>query len=400
MYGPWKWASLTGMQTSVTIRLNPGGERRILKGHRWIFSNEIAGNLKGMSPGWVKVQTSKGAALGTGYLNPQTLIAVRLVCRPGEEPTPEFFRARLCEAAQRRQRLYPGAQAVRLVYGEADGLPGLILDRYGDVLVSQISTLGLSLMEPLLRELIIDIFSPQALVYRNDSKARLLEGLPLEKGVAYGSLPDPLLVRMHDILFQIDPLEGQKTGFFLDQRDNRAALHRWVKDRSVLDLYCYDGAWSLTAAAAGAAATVGVDQSAKAVARATHNAHLNNLTQCRFVEADTIAFLKELDRTFDVIVLDPPAFAKSKSALPEAMKGYIDANRRALLALKPGGILVSCSCSYHLSTDDLKLAILRAAQASGRSLRLLESRGQALDHPALLAMPETSYLKCLILEVV
>lgn len=386
---------------SATVHLLKGCERRLLKGHRWIFSNEIAGGLKELTPGWVRVLSAKGALLGTGYLNPHTLIAVRLVCRPGETPTPEFFRQRLAEAAARRQELYPGAEALRLVYGEADGLPGLIIDRYGDVLVYQITTLGMSLMEEELKGLLIDTFKPQAIIYRNDSKARGIENLPLEKGVAYGRVPDPLQVRMHDLVFELDPLEGQKTGFFLDQRDNREALRRWVHGKAVLDLYCYDGAWGLTAAGAGAAETIGVDQSGSAIARAARNASLNNLDQCRFIEADVIGFLKGLDgRSFDVVVLDPPAFAKTRSATDQAMKGYIDANRRALLALSPGGVLVSCSCSYHMSEEDLKAAILSAAQASGKSLRLLESRGQALDHPALLAMPETSYLKCLILQAV
>ncbi|HQP30459.1 MAG TPA: class I SAM-dependent rRNA methyltransferase, partial [Deltaproteobacteria bacterium] len=252
-----------------------------------------------------------------------------------------------------------------------------------------------------LRELLIDIFKPQALIYRNDTKARGIENLPLEKGVAYGCIPEPFRVRMHELVFELDPLEGQKTGFFLDQRDNREALRRWVRGKTVLDLYCYDGAWSLTAASAGAAETIGVDSSASAVARAERNARHNNLAQCRFIEDDVVGFLKGLDkRTFDVVVLDPPAFAKTRSATEQAVKGYIDANRRALLALSPGGILVSCSCSYHMSEEDLRAAILKAAQASGKSLRLLESRGQALDHPALLAMPETRYLKCLILQAV
>ena len=386
---------------TATIDLLKGCEHRLLKGHRWIFSNEIAGGLKELTPGWVKVVSAKGVELGIGYLNPHTLIAIRLVCRPGEAPTPEFFRQRLADAAVRRQEMYPHAQALRLVYGEADGLPGLILDRYAGVLVYQITTLGMSLIEERLRELLIATFKPQALVYRHDTKARAMENLPLEKGVAYGSIPDPFQVRIHDLIYQIDPLEGQKTGFFLDQRDNREALRRWAHGKTVLDLYCYDGAWSLTAAQAGAAETIGVDSSGTAIARATQNARLNNLAQCRFIESDVIDFLKGLDRkTFDVVVLDPPAFAKTRRDAEQAMKGYIDANRRALLALSPGGILVSCSCSYHMAEEDLKTAILRASQASGKTLRLLESRGQALDHPALLAMPETRYLKCLILQVV
>ncbi|MEN6473138.1 MAG: class I SAM-dependent rRNA methyltransferase [Syntrophaceae bacterium] len=386
---------------TATVHLLKGCERRLLKGHRWIFSNEIAGGLKDLSPGWVQVVSAKGLELGIGYLNPHTLIAIRLVCRPGETPTPEFFRRRLAEAALRRQELYPGAEALRLVYGEADGLPGLIIDRYAGVLVYQITTLGMSLIEERLRELLIATFKPQALVYRNDTKARTIENLPLEKGVAYGRIPEPLQVRMHDLVFELDALEGQKTGFFLDQRDNREALRRWAHGKTVLDLYCYDGAWSLAAASAGASETIGVDQSGAAIARAARNASLNNLDQCRFIEDDVIVFLKNLGRrTFDVVVLDPPAFAKTRSAAEQAMKGYIDANRRALLALSPGGLLVSCSCSYHMSEEDLKTAILRASQASGKGLRLLESRGQALDHPALLAMPETKYLKCLILQVV
>jgi 23S rRNA (cytosine1962-C5)-methyltransferase len=383
-----------------TVRLLPGCERRLLKGHKWIFSNEIAGSLNELQPGWVKVVSSKGVALGIGYINPHALIAIRLVCRPGQEPTADFFRKLLSDAAQRRAHLYPGSDAIRLVFGESDGLPGLVVDRYGDVLVYQVTTLGMSLIESQFLDLLLDLFDPRAIVFRNDVQIRSLEGLPLEKGVAYGELPDPLLVRMHGLTFFVEALEGQKTGLFLDQRDNREAIRRWVIGKTVLDLFCYDGAWSMVAASSGATEVVGVDQSVKAIARAGENARRNDLGNCRFVASDAIDFLKALDKTdYDVIILDPPAFAKTKRALPEAIKGYIDVNRRALLALRPGGILVSCSCSYNLSEEDFRQAILKASQASGRGLRFLESRGQALDHPSLLAMPETRYLKCLILQV-
>ncbi len=383
-----------------TVRLLPGCERRLLKGHKWIFSNEIAGALNELQPGWVKVVSSKGAALGIGYINPHALIAIRLVCRPGQEPTADFFRKLLSDAAQRRAHLYPGSDAIRLVFGESDGLPGLVVDRYGDVLVYQVTTLGMSLIESQILELLLDLFDPRAIVFRNDVQIRSLEGLPLEKGVAYGAPPDPLLVRMHGLTFSVEALEGQKTGLFLDQRDNREAIRRWVIGKTVLDLFCYDGAWSMVAASSGATEVVGVDQSVKAIARAGENARRNDLGNCRFVASDAIDFLKALDKTdYDVIILDPPAFAKTKRALPEAIKGYIDVNRRALLALRPGGILVSCSCSYNLSEEDFRQAILKASQASGRGLRFLEARGQALDHPCLLAMPETRYLKCLILQV-
>jgi 23S rRNA (cytosine1962-C5)-methyltransferase len=323
-----------------------------------------------------------------------------LVCRPGQEPTADFFRKLLSDAAQRRAHLYPGSDAIRLVFGESDGLPGLVVDRYGDVLVYQVTTLGMSLIESQFLDLLLDLFDPRAIVFRNDVQIRSLEGLPLEKGVAYGEPPDPLLVLMHGLTFSVEALEGQKTGAFLDQRDNREAIRRWVIGKTVLDLFCYDGAWSMVAASSGATEVVGVDQSVKAIARAGENARRNDLGNCRFVASDAIDFLKALDKTdYDVIILDPPAFAKTKRALPEAIKGYIDVNRRALLALRPGGILVSCSCSYNLSEEDFRQAILKASQASGRGLRFLEARGQALDHPSLLAMPETRYLKCLILQV-
>lgn len=384
------------------LHLKPGKEKRILKGHRWIFSNEIASSLSEYETGsWVEVYSAQKVLLGSGYINPNSLIAVRLVCQPGQKPTKDFFSALLRDANQRRNMFYPDSVCYRAVYGEADGLPGLVVDRYGDVLVYQVNTLGMAAMEDLVQELLVDIFRPQAVVFRNDTQVRVLEGLPLDKGLAFGLLPTEHWVSIEGIEMQIDPLAGQKTGFYLDQRDNRKALLHWVKGKKVLDLFCYNGAWSLTAAKAGATQVVGVDQSAQAIAQARNNAARNGVDGCcSFVEQDVFQFLKGLPKgAFDVVVLDPPAFAKTKKSLPEAQKGYTDVNRRALLALKQGGLLVSCSCSYHLSDETFREVLLQAAQASGRQLRLIEARGQSKDHPALLAMPETSYLKCLFLEV-
>ena len=392
------------MQSDLkSVYLLPGREKRLLQGHRWVFSNELASHPSEFEPGsWVSVYTSKGVCFGSGYINPHSLIAVRLVCRPHEQPSREFFGERLKKAAERRETLfYPASPCTRLVYGEADGLPGLIVDRYGEVLVYQITTLGMSQKEGLLRELLLDLFRPQALVFRNDTSVRTLEGLPLEKGVAHGELPDPCWINIDGLEFLIDPVNGQKTGFYLDQRDNRGTLRRWAKDRRVLDLFCYSGAWGLSAAAAGARQVVGIDQSSEAVEQARHSAARNHLeTICRFDQEEAFFFLRSLKKgAFDLIILDPPAFAKTRSTLSQARKGYTDLNRRALLALEPGGILVSCSCSYHLSEEAFREVLLNAALASGRQLRLLEARGQALDHPVLLAMPETRYLKCTILEV-
>lgn len=385
------------------LHLHPGRDRRILQGHRWVFSNEIAAPLSDFEPGsWVEVLTARGVSLGSGYINPASLIAVRLVSPPGEKPDEDFFREAMKNAARCRQWTYPESQCHRLIYGESDNLPGLVVDRYGDVLVYQIGTLGMARMEPLVQELLQDVFKPSAIVFRNDSPSRRLEGLDEQKGIALGTLPEDLVVDIDGIKYRIDVLEGQKTGMYLDQRDNRRNLRRWTQGRNVLDLFCYNGAWSLSAAAGGASEVIGVDQSKDATAQARQNAHLNGTADiCSFVAGDVFEYLKRLQRAaFDVIILDPPAFAKTKSAIQEARKGYTDINRRALLALKPGGLLVSCSCSYHMNEDLFREVLISAGQASGRRLRLLSMGSQAMDHPALLAMPETRYLKCYFVEVI
>lgn len=381
--------------------LHPGRERRILQGHRWVFSNEIADPIHDFEPGsWVEVLTAKGLSLGSGYINPASLIAVRIVCPPGREPDEKFLRQRLLDAACFRQYIYPAAESCRLVFGESDGLPGLVVDRYGDVLAYQIGTVGMAKMEELMRELLVDIFKPAALVFRNDTPSRALEGLELEKGVAYGSVTGDIPIQIDGIRYLVDVLGGQKTGMYLDQRDNRSAARQWMQGKMVLDLFCYNGAWGLAAVAGGAAEVTCVDQSLAAVDQARRNAELNGFgDRSSFVARDVFDYLKRIARaSFDVIVLDPPAFAKTRSAVPEARKGYTDINRRALLALKPGGILITCSCSYHISEELFRETLISAGQASGRKLRLLQVRGQALDHPGLLGMPETRYLKCFTVE--
>lgn len=385
------------------IHLRPGGERRVLGGHRWVFSNEIASPLGDYEPGgWVEVFSSRKVLLGSGYINPASLIAIRLCCRPGEKPTDALFLDRIKRAAALRSEiLYPGSRCHRVVFSESDGLPGLVIDRYGDACVYQVNTLGMSVLEPDLREWIRAILNPHVLVFRHDTHARSLEGLDSLKGVAWGELDEDARVEIDALQFRVDLLNGQKTGLFLDQRDNRRRLDGWVRGRRVLDLFCYNGAWSLTAAALGASEVIGVDQSAEAIRQAQENASLNRLDNvCAFVRADVFRFLKGVPKgSLDVVIVDPPAFAKTKAALAEARKGYTDLNRRAMLALKPGGLLVSCSCSHHLTGELFRDTLLQAGQASGRDLRLLEARGQSMDHPVLLAIPETRYLKCWLLQI-
>jgi 23S rRNA (cytosine1962-C5)-methyltransferase len=381
------------------VRLKQGCEKRILQGHKWVFSNEIAESVKLFSAGWAKVYSHKGNFIGTGYLIPHSLIAIRLFSRNEEEPGWNLFSNRISAAFERKKGLYPDSNAFRIIFGESDNLPGLILDRYGDVFVCQANTLCMSEHQEIIKDCIIELFSPEAIVFRNDSRARILEGLKQEKLLVYGVLNERVRVKMNGLNFEVDVLNGQKTGLFMDQRDNREAMRKYAAGRSVLDVYCYDGAWSLVAESAGASEVTGVDSSRFAVDRARSNASINSLG-CKFVEAEALDFLKSLSRNSqDMIILDPPAFAKSRKDLPAAIRGYIDINRRALLALKSRGILVSCSCSYNISPQEFHDVILRAAVSAGKELRLLESRGQALDHPVLLAMPETAYLKCFILEV-
>ncbi len=384
------------------LYLNPGREKRVLQGHRWIFSNEIGDSLSQYEPGsWVEVFSHKGKALGCGYINPHSLITVRLLSGPGREPGAHFITERMARADERRRTLlYPDARCYRVVFGESDELPGLVVDRYEDVVVYQVNTLGMTSLEPQIIEAIHAVLQPKAIVSRHDSTVRLLEGLPLTKAVVHGKVPENHRVELDGIRYLLDPMGGQKTGMYLDQRDNRQALKSYVEGKKILDLFCYNGAWSLTAASGGAAQVLGIDESGMAIEQATNNALENDFgSLCRFESREVFQALKEFPKnTFDVVIVDPPAFVKSKSALLEAKKGYTDLNRRALLALRRGGILVSCSCSYHLDEVSFRDVLLKAAQASGRELSLLEARGQAKDHSPLLAMPETRYLKCYFLQ--
>jgi 23S rRNA (cytosine1962-C5)-methyltransferase len=389
-------------QQTAPLHLHKGHERRLLLGHPWVFSNEIMSDMRQYEPGSiVDVYAQGGTFLGRGYINPRSLIAVRLLSQRRESIDTGFFRGRIAAALRRRERLLPGVQSYRLVYSEGDTLPGLIVDRYQDHVVLQTLTLGMELRTETICEALESLLQPRAIIARNDVGIRTLEGLPQEKKVLRGTPQLPVEVWEHDIRFHIDPWEGQKTGFYLDQRENRCLLRPLLGAGRVLDAFCYTGAWALHAARAGAQAVLGVDESTKAIRGAEEQARANGLEQsCQFTAADVFEFLKEADarhERFDAIVLDPPAFVRSRTKVREGLQGYWEINRRAMRLVKPGGYLITCSCSYHVDPDTFRGTLSRAARAARRTFALVEMRSQARDHPVPLPLSEAAYLKCAVL---
>ncbi len=383
----------------LTLRLKKKEERRVLRGHPWIFSNELQEVPKAEPGSLVDVHDASGGFVGRGYFNPQSLIAVRILTRKREEINREFLRRRIERARELRRTLGFG-DSFRAVYSEGDGLPGLIVDKYASTLVVQSLTAGMdSLREEVLAAL-TEVYEPAAVVLRNDTSGRQLEGLALEKTVVRGEVTGPVEFEEEGIRFRVDVLEGQKTGFFFDQRENRLALRSLVKGRRTLDCFCYVGAWALAAAKAGASEVIGIDASEKAVALAQENASLNGLA-ATFKRIDAFEALRDYEKQgerFGCIVLDPPAFVKSRAKVREALKGYKEINLRALRLLDAGSFLVTCSCSHHVDQELFREMLIDASHAAGRQVRLLEMRSQSRDHPMLLAAPETRYLKCAILQ--
>jgi 23S rRNA (cytosine1962-C5)-methyltransferase len=386
------------------IHLHKDHERRLLLGHPWIFSNEIASDVKAHEPGsLVDVYAHGGSFLGRGYINPHSLISVRLLSQRRDTIDAAFFLGRVEAALRRRTRFYPNARTYRLVYSEVDLLPGLIVDRYEDHLVVQTLTLGMEVRSELICEALEGLLQPQSIVARNDVGIRGLERLALEKRELRGERRSPVEIHEADLRFQIDPWEGQKTGWYLDQRDNRWALRPFLGGKRVLDAFCYTGAWALHAARAGASEIIGVDESARAIQWAQLQAKENGVEdRCQFITADVFQFLKDADvrhERFDAIVLDPPAFVRSRSKLHEGLHGYWEINRRAMRLLKPGGYLITCSCSHHVDAELFRTTLVRAARAVRRHALLLEMRSQAKDHPVLLPLSEAAYLKCAVLTL-
>ncbi len=376
---------------------------RIVAGHTWIFSNELATSPKNHEPGsLVEVYDMKKDFIGIGYINPNSLIAVRLLTREKETIDADFFRKRIRNALNYRNAIGIKGDSFRAVFSEGDSLPGLIADKYGDCLVLQFLTFGMDKMKDIITPIFDEIFSPATIVLRNDSQSRTLEGLPLCKEVVKGSLPPLPVIHEGDIAFEIDPLAGQKTGFFLDQRENRLALAKLVQGGKGLDLFCYAGAWGLHLAGKGADVTF-VDDSESALAQVKSNAARNGVeNKCGYTKADVFSFLKEeinAGSRYDFIVLDPPAFVKSRMKIKEALKGYREINTLAMELLREGGILATSSCSYHIEKSVFIDMLRDSARDVRKQFRLVEYRSQGKDHPVLLSVPETEYLKCAFLSL-
>lgn len=378
--------------------------KRIHQGHLWIFSNELHESPKQFAPGsLVSVHDMQDGFIGIGYINPNSLISIRLLTKKNEKIDRDFLRRRISEAVSLRGRLAGGREAYRVVYSEGDYLPGLIVDRYGECVVLQFLTFGMESMKDMVIDLVDEMLGPGLMVVRNESRVRNLEGLPLYKEVVKGSLERFPVIRENGVMFEIDPYEGQKTGFFLDQRENRVCLPRYIRQGKGLDLFSYVGAWSMHLATAGAE-VICVDASERAIAQTNRNAELNGLAErVACICEDVFTFLeKELQgggRKYDFIVLDPPAFVKSAARLKEAVKAYREVNTRSMKLLKTGGILATSSCSYHLGKSLFTEMLQDAARNAQRDVRLIELRSQTPDHPVLLSMPETEYLKCAFLIV-
>jgi 23S rRNA (cytosine1962-C5)-methyltransferase len=381
------------------LRLKPREERRISAGHLWVFSNEVDTErtpLKNFQPGALcRVVSDRHKFLGFAYVNPASLISARILGRdPQHPPSKSLLVHRLQVASALRRSLYE-KPFYRLVYGESDGLPGLVLDRFGDTVVGQIATAGMEALKTEIQEAVQKVIDPAAMIWKNDSGARDLEGLPHYVETAFGTPPESVEVEEGGVTFQVALGGGQKTGWFFDQASNRLALRKYVGGARVLDVFSYLGAWGLGALKAGATEVTCVDSSSAALDGLQATAAANGLKP-HVVRGDAFDVMEAMHaerRRFDVVIVDPPAFIKRKKDIPKGEAAYKRLNQLALQLLERDGILVSCSCSYHMAADSLMEQIQRAARHLGRFVQIVEVGGQAPDHPIHPAIPETRYLK-------
>jgi 23S rRNA (cytosine1962-C5)-methyltransferase len=413
--------------TSSDAVVSAKGAARARSGHLWIYRSDVTQRPQAESGSIVRAVDHRGRFIARAHYGKESEITLRIISKDDVEITRDFWLARLRAATRWRERVVSDTDAYRLVHAEGDLLPGLIIDRYGDCFVAQTLTRGMEALKAMWVELLVEEFHPRLIVERNDAKVRQLEGLPMINSLLYpavgetgglrlppqaadeenkGELPviptvaGDLFITENGIRFRIDLFEGQKTGAFLDQRENRAAATRYARGRG-LDCFSFHGSFALHMAK-GCERVTAVDVSEPAIENARRNAELNDITNIEFIVANAFDLLRDYDdagERFDTIVLDPPAFAKNRGAVEAALRGYKEINLRALRLLNPGGVLITCSCSYHVGEGLFLETLAEAARDAGRAVQIVEKRAQSRDHPILLTVPETHYLKCFVARV-
>lgn len=384
-----------------SVVITKSGADRLRSGHLWVYRSDVrnTGNAEGGSV--VRIRDPHGNFIGLALFSSTSEISVRLLTQTDVSIDSKWWRKRILQAAERRKAISKESNAYRLAYSEGDLLPSLIIDRYDNVFVLQTLSQGTDAIKAKLVELLVEEYGPRAIVERNDVRVRELEGLELRAGSLYGDSPEEIEVIQHGIRFIVAPLAGQKTGSFLDQRENQLAA-RLVASGRALDCFTFTGGFALHLASV-CESVLGIDVSIDAVKAAQRNAMLNGITNVKFREANVFDALREFETAgerFDTIVLDPPAFAKNRASIRAAMRGYKEINLRALKLLNPGGVLITCTCSYHISESTFLELIAAAANDAHRRLQVVEKRMQSSDHPVLLTVPETYYLKCVIVRVI
>lgn len=383
------------------VTISRRGAERARSGHLWIYRTDVRDAGAAQPGAVVSVVDERGRAYGAALYSARSEIALRLLATSGEDVDREWWRGRIREAARRREGIEKQADAYRLVYSEGDLLPSLIVDKYADVLVVQTLSQGTDALKETLVELLVEEFAPRSVVERNDVRVRALEGLEQRAGVVYGEEPGEFEITQSGVRLVVAPLGGQKTGAFLDQRENHAAARSYARGRA-LDCFTFNGGFALSIAPA-CESVVAIDISAEAVAAARRNAELNGATNVEVREANVFDALRELEAAgerFQTVVLDPPAFAKNRASVEAAARGYKEINLRAVKLLDAGGTLVTCTCSYHMS-EGMFLEVINAAAADARRrLQVVERRIQSRDHPVLLGVPETLYLKCVVARAI
>lgn len=388
------------MPYSVYLKKNE--EKRIVAGHPWVFANEVARiEGKDKNGSLATVYDYSGRYIGKGYINHLSKILVRIFIRDDSEPDYDYYKNAIIKANNYRKKL-GFDNCYRVVFGESDNLPALIVDKYADILCVQFLSLGIDKNKDIIVRALVDIFNPRGIFERSDVAVREKEGLPLSKGKLYGDFDTKVIIEENGLKMLVDIENGQKTGYFLDQKENRFALRRYASFGEVLDCFCNSGGFSLNAAIAGADNVTALDISALALDNVRQNAKLNNLNNITTLQGDVFEVLRDFKKqgkTFDTIVLDPPAFCKSVSEVKNAYKGYKDINILAMKLVKDGGFLISSSCSHYMTFPLFQNMLTDAAKESGKKVRIVEIRTQSSDHPSILSTEESLYLKFFVLQV-